>query len=75
MQSISHAISGVTTRQEMRVRKFTGTLIFVPEESLNLLWLDVEVVVVFIEYRDQNEYCVSEEYHCAYNSEDSTDHR
>ena len=59
----------------MRVRKFTGTLIFVPEESLNLLWLDVEVVVVFIEYRDQNEYCVSEEYHCAYNSEDSTDHR
>jgi hypothetical protein len=40
----------------MRISELTGTLIFVPEESLNLLRLDVKVVVVFVENRHKNEY-------------------
>ena len=56
LQRISHAISGIATRQEMRVSELTGTLIFVPEEGLNLLRLDVKVVVVFVENRHKYEY-------------------
>jgi hypothetical protein len=40
----------------MRVRKLTGTLIFIPEEGLNLLGLDVKVVVVFVENRHKDKY-------------------